>query len=123
MAQTNPRTGPSNQHLVALIKELKILAIEKKVKLWKRIATELEKPTRIRRVVNLSRINKYCKDKETIIVPGKVLASGELDKKLTIAAFSFSDQALEKISGKSKAISIQELIKENPQGKKVRIIG
>ena len=123
MAQTNPRTGPSNQHLVDLIKELKILAIEKKVKLWKRIATELEKPTRIRRVVNLSRINKYCKDKETIIVPGKVLASGELDKKLTIAAFSFSDQALEKINGKSKAITIGELIKENPQGKKVRIIG
>jgi len=70
MAKTNPRTGPSNKYLVELIKELKKHSIEKKVKIWKAVAVELEKPTRIRRVVNLNKINKLSKENETIIVPG-----------------------------------------------------
>ena len=116
-------TNFTNQQLVELIKDLKKSAIEQKVKIWKAIALELERPRRIRRVVNLTRINKVCKDNETIIVPGKVLSSGNLDRKLTIAAFSFSEQAIEKINHKGKAISIQELLKSNPKGSRVRIIG
>ena len=123
MARTNPRTGPTNEYLVNLINNLKKLSTEKKVRLWRAIAIELEKPTRIRRIVNLERINRVCKNNETIIVPGKVLASGDLNKKLTIAAFSFSEQALSKINKSSKAISIQELMQQNPQAKGVRIIG
>jgi len=113
----------TNQYLIELIKNLKKTAIEQKVKIWKAIATDLERPTRIRRVVNLERINRVCKDNETIIVPGKVLSAGSLDKKLTIAAFSFSKTALNRINEKGKAITIEELIKNNPKGSKVRIIG
>ncbi|MFH1592741.1 MAG: 50S ribosomal protein L18e [Candidatus Woesearchaeota archaeon] len=123
MAKTNPRTGPTNKYLIELIKSLKKLSIEKKVKIWKAVAKELEKPTRIRRVVNLDRLNRVCKDGETILVPGKVLGGGELDKKLTVAAFGFSEKALDKIKEKSKSISIEELMKENPEGTKVRMVG
>lgn len=117
------KSNITNPYLIDLIKTLKKTAIDNKVKIWKAIATDLERPTRIRRVVNLDRINRVCKDNETIIVPGKVLSNGELDKKLTIAAFSFSSQALDKINQKGKAISIEDLIKTNPKGSKVRIIG
>lgn len=117
------KSNTTNQYLVELIKTLKKTAIEQKVKIWKAIATDLEKPTRIRRIVNLDRINRVCKDNETIIVPGKVLGTGDLNKKLTISAFSFSQSALNKINQKGKAISIDELIKSNPKGAKVRIIG
>ncbi len=113
----------TNQYLIDLIKTLKKTAIERKVKIWKALATELEKPKRIRRVVNLERINRVCNDNETIVVPGKVLASGELNKKLTVAAFSFSDKASQAINEKGKTMSIEELIKTNPKGSKVRIIG
>ena len=113
----------TNEYLIDLIQNLKKTAIEQKVKIWKAIATELEKPRRIRRVVNLERINRVCNDNETIVVPGKVLSAGELNKKLTVAAFSFSESALNKINEKGKAISIEELIKTNPKGSKVRIIG
>ena len=123
MAKTNPRTGPTNKHLLELIKNLKMLSIEKKVNIWKAIATELEKPTRIRREVNLDRISRVCKDNETIIVPGKVLGSGNLNKKLTIAAYAFSKQAIAKINESGKAIFIQDLMQKNPTGSKVRIIG
>ncbi len=113
----------TNHYLIDLIKTLKKKSTEQKVRIWKAIATELERPRRIRRVVNLERINRVCKDNETIIVPGKVLASGNLNKKLIVAAFTFSQSALNKINEKGKAISIEELIKINPRGSKVRIVG
>jgi large subunit ribosomal protein L18e len=113
-----------NQQLQTLITELKKTSIDKNVKLWKRIASELEGPTKKRRVVNLSKIDKYARKDEIVIVPGKVLSMGDLYKKITIASYTFSKSALEKIHGSgSKAISISELIKKNPQGAKVRIIG
>jgi large subunit ribosomal protein L18e len=117
------RTGPTNPILVELVNELKKKAQEHNCNIWKRIAIDLEKPTRKRRIVNLYKINKYTKNNETIIVPGKVLAVGDLDHKVTIAAFSFSGNAMEKINKLGKAVYISELIRESPKGKGIRIIG
>ena len=92
--------------------------------MWKRVAHDLVKTGKNRRIVNLTRINRHTKENETIVVPGKVLGDGVLDHTLTIAAHSFSSHALEKIAeAKAKAISIEELMKEDIKGKRVRIIG
>lgn len=117
------RTGPTNPQLQSLIKELKTLAIKEDVKLWKRIAEDLEKPSRQRRQVNISRISRSAKEGEMVIVPGKVLGTGSLGNKLTVAAYTFSESAKAEISKNGKAISIEQLMKDNPKGKKVRIIG
>jgi len=118
------RTGPTNEHLKQLITELKKESNNQKNKIWKRIAQDLEKPTRNRRIINLSRINHTTKKNETIIVPGKVLGSGILNHELTIAAYAFSESAKKQIQqANGKTISIQELLKTNPKGKDVRIIG
>src|SRR3989338_2556333 len=117
-------TGPSNPILADLVNELKKRSNEQNVNIWKRIALDLEKPTRNRRIVNLSRINRYAKENETIIVPGKVLGSGSLNHKLTIAAWQFSQGAKEKITKLgAKMLTIEALSKESPKGKKIRIIG
>ena len=117
------RTGSTNPELKNLIQELKKKSIEHDAGIWKRIANDLEKPTRKRRIVNLYKINKYTKKDETIIVPGKVLSVGELDHPVTVAAFSFSGAALEKINKVGKTMPIDELIKESPKGKRIRILG
>ena len=117
------RTGPTNPELSNLIVALKRLSIEQDKKLWKRLAVDLEKPARARRVVNLVKIDKYAKDGEVVIVPGKVLSGGDLTKKTIIAAFKFSDSAFEKINKVGKAITIKELMDSNPKGNKVRILG
>jgi large subunit ribosomal protein L18e len=110
-----------NQHAKQLIQDLRK---QSSVKLWKRIADDLEKPTRRRRVVNISRINRHTKENETIIVPGKVLGSGEVHHSVTVAAFSFSTTAKNRIQeAKGKCLTINELLKTNPTGKNVRIIG
>ena len=59
------RTGPTNPLLQDLIGELKKRSNEQSVNLWKRIASDLERPTRNRRAVNLSRINRNTKENET----------------------------------------------------------
>ncbi|MFH1642887.1 MAG: 50S ribosomal protein L18e [Nanoarchaeota archaeon] len=118
------RTGPTNTGLVNLINELKKASLDQNVNIWKRIAIDLERPTRKRRIVNLSKINKVTSENETIVVPGKVLGTGILDHKVTISAFQFSTGALEKINKLgAKVIPLDELIKESPKGKKIRIIG
>ncbi len=106
-----------------LVRSLKRLSIEKECKLWKRIASDLEKPSRSRRLVNVYKLDKYAKDGEVVLVPGKVCGEGELSKKITVAAFQFSESAREKIAKSGKVMTIPELMKENPQGKKVRILG
>lgn len=106
-----------------LLQLLKKTAIENKAPVWKRVASDLEKPTRRRRVVNVYKIEKYAKDNEIVVVPGKVLGTGDLNKKVTVAAFNFSDDAFKKIKEKGNAISIKELIEKNPQGKKIRLMG
>ena len=118
------KTGPTNPELVKTIQELKKVSIEKKLALWKRITTEQEKTTKNRRVVNLSKITRHTKEGEIIIVPGKLLAGGELGHKVKIVAWTFSKQAEEKVKeAKGEVISIQEFMKSDVKGKKVRIIG
>ena len=112
-----------NEQLKSLIRELKKTAIDNDVKIWKRLAVDLEKPSRQRRVVNVFKIEQYSKPNEIIVVPGKVLGTGVLSKKVDVAAYNFSDEAYKKISEKGSAISITELKKKNPQGKKIRILG
>ena len=117
------RTGPTNLQLKKLIVDLRKLSTTQKVKLWKVISEELNRPTRIRRKISVGNIDKYSKANETVIVPGKVLSDGELSHKVIVAALNFSKQAREKINANGKAISIQELMKTNPKAQKVRILG
>lgn len=112
-----------NQQLTQLVSDLKKLSIEQEAKLWKRIASDLEKPTRQRRTVNVYKIDQYSKDNEVVIVPGKVLGTGELNHNVTVAALNFSEEAKEKIASKGKAISIRELMQQNPKGAKIKLLG
>jgi large subunit ribosomal protein L18e len=116
-------TKSTNMSLRKLIASLKKLSNSSKVKIWDSIADNLSKPTRIRRQVNLSKINDCTKTGETIIVPGKVLGTGKLSKKVTVAAWRYSNVAFEKINKNGTAMSIEDLMKKNPKGNKVRIIG
>lgn len=112
-----------NNNTTALVQELKKTSLEQGVGLWKRVAEDLERPTRQRRTVNLFSIERNAADGEVVVVPGKVLGEGDLTKKVTVAAFAFSDEALSKINRSGKALTIQELVKSNPKGQKVRILG
>ena len=118
------KKNKTNPMLVSLIQELKKQSNENDVAIWKDIALRLEKPSRNWPVVNLNRISQHVNEKETALIPGKVLSDGKLTKKVSIAAWSFSEKSKEKIKkAGGKTMSIEELIKSNPKGENIRILG
>ena len=117
-------TKTTNPEIVQLIRFLKKQSREKNAGIWLDVAENLSKPSRHRVAVNLSKINRYTEKNATIIVPGKVLASGTLDHAVTVAAFNASDKAKAKLAAaKAKYMSITELMEKNPQGSNVTIFG
>ncbi|WP_048149390.1 50S ribosomal protein L18e [Palaeococcus ferrophilus] len=117
------RTGPTDINLRRLIRTLKKKSNEEGVKIWKDIAWRLERPRRQRAEVNVSKINRYTKEGDTVIVPGKVLGAGSIGHKVTVAAWAFSEEAKAKIlSAGGEAITIEELIERNPKGSGVIIM-
>ena len=114
----------TNPQLVALIADLKAKTREDpKAAIWRDIALRLEAPSRVWAEANLSKIEKYAAEGETVIVPGKVLA-GDISKKVNVAAYSFSAKAAAAIvAAGGKTMTIRELMDENPTGSKVRIMG
>ncbi|MEM2104849.1 MAG: 50S ribosomal protein L18e [Candidatus Bathyarchaeia archaeon] len=114
----------TNPELIKLIRLLKKQSKESNAAIWKKIAETLAKPRRKRVAVNLSRINRYTKKSDVVVVPGKVLGNGVINHPITVAAFDFSEKAKEKIlTAKGKCLSIIDLVKKNPKGSNVKIIG
>ena len=113
-----------NNQLMRVINDLKTLAIEKKVPLWKRVATELERPSKDKREINIFKLEKHVKEGDIVVVPGKILGTGNLTKKITVVAWSLSDSAKEKIiSANGEILTIEKLMETNPQGSKVKLMG
>ncbi len=116
LKKTNPR-------LSKLIYDLKAQSRKQNVPLWRDIAERIEKPARHYAAVNISKINRYTKENETVLVPGKVLGTGNMDHPVTVAALNFSIVAEELIgSANGKCMTIEQLMQANPAGKGVRII-
>ncbi len=112
-----------NPELLKLIRSLKKKAKENDAVIWRDVADRLSASKRQRPAVNLSRLNRYTKEKETVVVPGKVLGAGRLEHPLVVAAFAFSDEARQKIThAKGKCLPIQDLLEDNPKGSNVRIM-
>jgi len=118
------RTGPQNNDIVDAISELKKAFLDSKVKLWKRLYKEISRSTRNRRVVNIIRLDKHTKDNDVVVVPGKLLGVGTMTKKITVAPLLISEKAEQKLKDAGcKVISFKDLIKNNPKGTNVKIIG
>jgi large subunit ribosomal protein L18e len=110
-------TGPMNPILRKLVRQLREKGKEQKVTIWLDLAERLMQPRRVRAEVNLSHIRRYSSGDSTLIVPGKVLGAGKLDRPLSVAAFKFSGTARRKITGSGgKALTIQQLLEQNPSG-------
>jgi len=115
MSKTNPR-------LTSLIADLKSAARSADGDVWNDVAERLEKPRRTHAEVNLGRIERYAREEETVVVPGKVLGSGVLQKEVTVAAVDFSGTAQEKIDQVGESVRLEQAVQNNPDGSNVRVI-
>lgn len=114
----------ANQVVMQMAKELKQASSKNDAPIWAKLAKLALKTSASRRVVNLNKIDEVTKDNAIIVVPGKVLGTGNVSHKITLSSFSISNTAAKKIleSGGS-IISFSEMIQKFPTGKGVTIIG
>jgi large subunit ribosomal protein L18e len=95
-----------------------------KAPIWRALERELSRPRKNRREVNISDLADKTDDGQIVVVPGKVLGSGEIGHKLTVCAVTISVSAAKKItSSGGKLVSLSRLIELYPDGKGVRVIG
>ena len=107
----------TNPQLIATIDTLKAKTRETEAAIWRDIALRLEKPKRNWAEANLSKLERYAQDGETIVVPGNI------SKKITVAAYDFSDAAAKAIvAAGGKTLTLEELAESNPKGTGVRIM-
>ena len=114
----------TNQVVLQMVKELKSASKKNKAPIWSRLAELALKPSSARRTINLGQIDRFTKDSDVVVVPGKVLGTGNISHKIMLCSFSISNSGAQKVlqSG-GKILSFTELIKNHPTGKGVTIIG
>jgi large subunit ribosomal protein L18e len=113
-----------NPELLRVIRDLRVAARSHDAPLWASVADGLERARHPSRPVSVGHLDRITAAEETVVVPGKVLSDGELSKRLTVGAFSYSVQAKRKIhAAGGVALSLHDLLKSKPDGTGVRLIG
>jgi large subunit ribosomal protein L18e len=112
-----------NPVLSDAISSIKAAYKKSKAPIWLALENMLEKRGSRRVEVNLSKIAKHTQNGSVVVVPGKVLGTGNIEHKVTICAFSLSQSAAKKIiNAGGKIVEIKEFVDKFPAGSKVTII-
>jgi large subunit ribosomal protein L18e len=91
--------------------------------IWMEASSLLSNPEKTRVEINLGRISRIAEDGQALFVPGKVLGTGTMDRKVIIGAFAFSAQARSKIKASGgSALSVEQFLKKYPKGSGVRLV-
>jgi len=102
---------------------VKTIINSKKSEAWVKISHIISRPRRKKISLNLDEISAQCKDGESVLIPGKVLGTGNIDKKVKIIALYYSESAREKLKkSKIEALHIDEEMKKNPEAKNIKIL-
>ena len=112
--QTKRKTNPE------LIETIRLA---KKHTKWQEVAGVLSSSRKMWKNANIEEIDKATKEGDVIVIPGKVLSEGEINKKIRVVAFNFSERAKEKLlKSKCELLTIIEEIKKNPEAKGIKIL-
>ena len=110
-------------YLIDVINSLLERSRENQSIFWRDIASRLNSSRNHYANVNLGKLDRFVSEGETVVIPGNLLSSGILHKKIRISALKASEKARLKLeeSG-SEFIELTELAKENPKGTDLKII-
>jgi large subunit ribosomal protein L18e len=96
---------------------------KQKAPIWGDASIMLSGEAKTRIEVNLGRISRVAGDTEAVFVPGKVLGTGVIDRKVTVGAFAFSTGAKSKIEASGgSALTVEQFIKKFPKGSGVKLV-
>ncbi|MDX1533620.1 MAG: 50S ribosomal protein L18e [Nitrosopumilaceae archaeon] len=114
----------ANQTVQRVAYDLKKASKSNDAPIWLRLSKLAQKPSRARRILNLNKISQLTKEGDVVVVPGKVLGTGNMSHKITLCSFSISNTAANKIieSG-GKITTLDEMVNQFPTGKGVTLLG
>jgi large subunit ribosomal protein L18e len=96
---------------------------KQKAPIWTDASRMLSSPGKTKVEVNLGRISRIAEEGQALFVPGKVLGTGIMNRKVTIGAFAFSAQARSKIEASGgSALSVEQFLKKYPKGSGVLLV-
>ena len=96
---------------------------KQKAPIWAEASSLLSNPSRTRVEVNLGRISRIAEDGQVFFVPGKVLGTGVMERKVTVGASAFSAGAKSKIEASGgSALSVEQFLKKYPKGSGVTLV-
>jgi large subunit ribosomal protein L18e len=111
----------ANKLLRSSIVLLERKARSEKVPIWRDAARLLSSGTVNWPEVNVARLARL--GASAVFVPGKVLGTGTIDRKLNVGAFSFSASARSKIEAAGgKTFTVEEFVEKYPEGSGVALV-
>lgn len=119
------RTGPTSKITKTIAIELGKHSTQTKSAVFDVLSEALLSSTRTRAEVNLHRLEKLAAlhKGKILVVPGKILATGEINTPVEVAALRFSTAAKTKITAaKGKVHSLQQLIQEKIPANKLVLV-
>ena len=97
---------------------------EQRAQIWSDASTLLSSPAKTKVEVNVGRISRLAEEGGAILVPGKMLGTGVMAKKVIVGAFSYSKEAKSKIeSSGGTALTLEQFLKKYPKGSGVKLVG
>jgi len=116
------KISKDNKLLRSAIVLLERKARSEKIGIWREAARYLASGTVTWPEVNGGRLARVG-DASAVFVPGKVLGTGNIERKLNVGAFSFSASAKSKIErAGGKTFSVEEFVKKYPEGSGVALV-
>lgn len=96
---------------------------EEKAPIWRSASKLLGRSAATKVEVSVGRISRLASEGEVLLVPGKVLGTGRIEKKVTVGAFSFSASARSKIVASGGSVmSMDRFVKAYPKGSGVKLV-
>jgi len=91
--------------------------------IWLAASRRLGSPAATKVEVNVGKISRLAAPGGAFFVPGKVLGTGIIDKKVEIGAFTYSATARAKIEASGgSAMTVEEFLAKHPNGSGVRLV-
>ncbi|MFH1257209.1 MAG: 50S ribosomal protein L18e [Candidatus Diapherotrites archaeon] len=119
------RTGPTKKSMRELVVAFEKKGKKEKQAIWLRVSKMVNAPRRKRAEVSLWRIEGLAKKAKgkTLVVAGKVIGSGALGEKMSIAALEFSSGAKKAIEdAKGKTIDLAQYVTEKVNAAELKLV-
>jgi large subunit ribosomal protein L18e len=115
-----PASNPAARHAVVMLERA---GKKNQAPIWLVASRRLAGPVSGKVEVNVGKLSKLAESGKAVFVPGKVLGTGTIDKKVVIGAFSYSASAKSKIEvAGGTALSVEEFLDKFPKGSGVSLV-